>query len=625
LRERLRETKLSIAVAGVFASALSVNLLFALAGISTHLGLLYNLSYELKPIDLVIFSKELDPFIWLASTLVTAFTSTVLLRRSARRQRVCWAVFILAGLAQILTFFGNEPQVSFALSLVFGTAFLFLAGVGKIGQLQAKVAWMGYVSFLGLIVVIEFLSLISRVLSVFPNMPVPAALVHSADIELQLSGFLFDFSPILLAVVIFMWIPIVPFIIRIRHDIANLASTAESSPIPNSRTQRYASFAMLGLAFVTAVFIPLSPYLTRTLPQGVDIRFYYGLLASTNNLGTVVNAIGVQSHGPYLLLLFLLRTLTGWTDWQVVVIAPCVLAVFFTGVTFLAVNQMTGNLLISGAASLTAATWLHTTIGLFAGIYANWLAMSFLMLFLYFLKKTLTTLSPVSLASTILSSYGVALAHAWTWGILTASAFVGLIITLGRLTDQQQGKTKKRKECVIYGTVLVASTLPVAALAVVLQGLNSGLQSGMSIVSGMNATSLGILWSTLRFTVTHYVGGLLSYPLPLVLSALGVIHLARSNSQTARMLVPWLVVTSIGTVLLGSWYQWRLFYVVPFELFAIFGVSAILVTVDWMARRTGVTEALHNHVVLVKCLLIALIALDSINYALIGASILPLA
>ena len=625
MRERLRETKLVIALMGVFSSALSVNLLFSLAGISTHLALHYSLGYEVRPINLAIFSKELDPLIWLASTLVTAFTSTVLLRRSAGRQRVYWAAFIFAELAQILTFFGNEPQVSFALSLVSGTAFLFLAGIGQIGQFQAKAAWMAYASLLGLIVVIEFLSLASRVLSVFPNMIVPATLVHSADIEIQLSEFLFDFSPILLAVVIFMWIPIVPLIIRIRRDIANLASTAESGPILNSGAQRYVSFAILGLAFVTAVFIPLSPYITRTLPQGVDIRFYYGLLTSTNNLETAINTLGVQSHGPYLLLLFLLRTLTGWTDWQVVIIGPCVLAVFFTGSTFLAVNQMTGNPLISAAASLTAATWLHTTIGLFAGIYANWLAMSFLMLFLYFLKKTLTTFGPVSLAATILSSYGVALAHAWTWGILTASAFVGLMLTFGRLADQQQGKTEKRKECVIYGTVLVASTLPVAALALVLQGLNSGLQSGMSIVSGMNATKLGVLLYALGFTVTHYVGELLSYPLPLVLSALGVIYLARSNPQTARMLVPWLVVTSIATVLVGPWYQWRLFYVVPFELFGIFGVSAILVTVDWVARRTGVTETLHNHVVLVKCLLIALIALDSINYALIGASILPLA
>jgi hypothetical protein len=302
-----------------------------------------------------------------------------------------------------------------------------------------------------------------------------------------------------------------------------------------------------------------------------------------------------------------------------------VLAVFFTGATFLAVNQMTENPLISAAASLTAATWLHTTIGLFAGIYANWLAMSFLMLFLYFLKKSLSTLSPVSLASTILSSYAVALAHAWTWGILTASAFVGFILAFNRLADQQQERTKKRKECVIYGAVLLASTLPVAALALVLQGLNSGLQSGISIVTEMNTTKLGVLLYAIGFTVTHYVGELLSYPLPLVLSALGVIYLARSNPQTARMLVPWLVVTSIATVLLGPWYQWRLFYVVPFELFAIFGMSAILVTVDWVARRTGVTEALHNHVVLVKCLLITLIALDSINYALIGASMLPLA
>jgi hypothetical protein len=621
MRGKLRETRLANAIVVVFSSALSVSLLFSLAGLSSHLGLHYNLGYVVKPVDLVILSKELDPLIWLASTLVTAFTSTALLRQSTRRQRDFWIAFILTDLVQVLTFFASEPLVSFALSLMAGIALLVLAAVGRF---QAKQAWMAFASLLGLIVVIEFLSLISRVLTVFPNVVVPANLVHSADVDLQLSSFLYDFSPILLAVVLFMWVPIIPLVIRSRRGVANLASMPESGRSLNSRAQRYASFAILVLAFVAAVFIPLSPYITKPLPQGVDIRFYYDILASTNSLGAAVSTLGVESHGPYLLLLFLIRSLTGWTDWQVVVIGPCVLAVFFTGATFLAVSQMTGNPLISSAASLTAATWLHTTVGLFAGIYANWLAMSFLILFLYFLKKTLTTPSPVCLASTVLSSYGVALAHAWTWGILTASAFVGFTLTLVAPFAERARRAGGKRERVIYGVFLVASILPVAVLALVLHGLNAGVQSGISIVSGMNASRLGVVLYVLGFTVTHYVGGLFTYPLPVVLSALGVVYLARRNPQTALMLLPWLVVTSIATVLLDSSYQWRLFYVLPFELFAIFGVSAILATFDWVAKRTGETESLHNQIVIVKCLLIALIVLDSINYALIAASMLPL-
>jgi len=393
----------------------------------------------------------------------------------------------------------------------------------------------------------------------------------------------------------------------------------------NSGAQAYASFAILALAFVMAVFIPLAQYVSRPFPQGVDIRFYYGLLASTNNLGAAVSSLAVESHGPYLLLLFLLRSLTGWGDWQVVVVGPCVLAVFFTGATFLAVSQMTGNPLIAALASLAAATWLHTTVGLFAAIYANWLAMSFLVLFLYFLNKALTKFSPVSLASAILSSYGVALAHAWTWGILIASALVGFILALGRPFAQGAGKAEGKRELVSYGVLLAASTLPVAALILLLPGLNAGVQSGIGIVSGMNASRLGEILPVLGYTVKYYVGGLLAYPLPLILTALGVVYLARRNPQAARMLVPWLVVTSIATVLLDSSFQWRLFYVVPFELFAIFGVSAILIGIDWVAKRTGGMESLRNQILLVKCLLITLIALSSMNYALLAASMLPLA
>ena len=617
---KLDEVKLANAIVVVFSSALSVSLLFSLAGLSSYLGLHYNLGYEIKPLGFTVISTELDPLIWLASTLLTTFTAAALMRQSTRSRRLFWIGFLLADLAQVLAFFAGQPLVSFALSLVSGTAFLFLAGVGRF---QAKAAWTAFASLLGLIVVIEFLSFISRMLSVFPNVIVPATLVHSADVEVQLSRFLYDFSPILLAVVIFMWIPIIPLIIRSRRGVANMLSTVEPGRSLNSGAQAYASFAILALAFVMAVFIPLAQYVSRPFPQGVDIRFYYGLLASTNNLGAAVSSLAVESHGPYLLLLFLLRSLTGWGDWQVVVVGPCVLAVFFTGATFLAVSQMTGNPLISALASLAAATWLHTTVGLFAAIYANWLAMSFLVLFLYFLNKALTKFSPVSLASAILSSYGVALAHAWTWGILIASASLGFILSLGRPATQGTKKAGGKSERVIYGAFL-ASTLPVAALILLLPGLNAGVQSGIGIVGGMNASRLGEILPVLSYTVKYYVGGLFAYPLPLILTALGVIYLARRKQETARMLVPWLVVTSVATVLLDSSFQWRLFYVVPFELFAIFGVVALLVTVDWVAKRTCGTEPLPNQILLVKYLLIALIALGSINYALIAASMLPL-
>ncbi len=621
---RLRREVLRKASIIVFSSTLSVSLLFAFAGISKNLGLQYNVGYTVNPIDLTILSKQLDPFIWLASITTTAASSVVLLFQSAKRERTCYTFFFLVNLAQIVMFFVGQPIVYFAVSLVLGILFVGLtlayAETWRI-HTQPAGAWLTCACFLGILATIELLALLSRILSVFPNFRSPPFLAQIAGTQLQLSRFLFTLSPILLLGSILIWIPVLPLITR-RH-----ANHHERPPSEAQQTRKNTILGMaviLGFALFLAIFVPLSPYFTKPDPRGVDIRFYYSLLSSTSTFQYAISDLGTQSHGPILLLLYTIRTVTGWDNWQVVVVAPSFLALFFTASTYLLMRQITGSSLASAIAAVFAASWLHTSIGLFAAIYANWFAISFVMLFLFFLSKTLEEGSKYSLIPAIVMGYATALTHAWTWAILVAAVAVAFALTISR----PRVKSAVRRisgEARINGIIFLAVSLPIIVLSLIIPSLNAAIQSGTNdVVGSMSLTRFNQTLFLIGFTLTRYVGDILAYPVPLVLSPLGTLYLAKTNPKTARMLVPWLIVTSITTLLLDPWFQWRVLYTIPFEIFAAAGVIAALVIVDWLAKKTAVGVNYAGFVPLVKCLVVALVLLDSANYALAAASALPL-
>jgi hypothetical protein len=607
-----------------FSSVLSVSLLFALAGVSKYLGLQYNLGYTVKPIDLTILSKQLDPSIWLASTTIGAVTSVLISFQNTRAERTSYMLFFLADLVEIVMFFVGQSQVSFILSLVLGMVFASLTSAyAKTWRMRTQPAstWLTCACFLGILATIELLALLSRILSVFPNLSNLTFLAQSAYTQLQLSEFLFTFSPILLLATILVWVPVLPMITRRganhyewKHSIAQQPRKCNLRVI----------VPILGFAFLLAIFVPLSPYITKPVPRGVDIRFYYSLLNSTATFQGAVSDLGTQSHGPYLLFLYAIRLLTGWNTWQAVVVAPSFLALFFAASTYLLMHQISGSSVASAVAAVFAASWLHTTIGLFAAIYANWFAMSFVMLFLYFLSKTLEVASTYSRILAIAAGYATALTHVWTWVILVAALGVAFALTISK-PRAKPIQHRISGEALTTGVLFLAISLPIIALSLTLPSLNAAVRSGANdVVGSMSLTRLSQVLFLVGSTLTRYVGDILAYPVPLVLTPLGALYLAKTNAKSARMLVSWLIVTSIITLLLDPWFQWRVLYIIPFEIFAASGVMAALAVVDWLAKKTAVGIDHMSAFLLVKCLIVTLVLLDSANYALTAASTLPL-
>jgi hypothetical protein len=494
-------------------------------------------------------------------------------------------------------------------------------------ETQRKGVFMTFAGFFALIVVIELLAAIWRIATaIFPGLrPTILMMAGTAQTQAQLSGILFNLSPVLMLIALFMWIPLTLLLARRRIESTQRAEPLGDYIAHSFKSSRKTSLALLGLGLGVALFVSLSPYVMQGRLRGVDVLFYYARLSSATSFSAVVQQIPLEPRAVYLILLYLVKQATGWNPFLVIVVGPIFLAALYAVTTYLVTKELTQSWLLAGVAAVLAASWLHTTIGLFAAIYANWLAMSCGLLFLYFLHKTISGKSKTSAVFAVVAGFATALTHVWTWGVLLAASSIGFVITLlaSRKSAMSCGLKRSTKR---YGLVLLGTALPIFLLMLVLPGLKYGFQLGLyQVVGSMKLAGLSHLLFDLTFTLTQYVGALLSYPMAPVLAIIGEICLIRYNPAGSRLLLSWMIVTSVSTVLLDPWYQWRVIYLVPFEVFAAVGISGIFLAVDWLSMRVAIFSDHPRLVFCVKILLIALILLDSMNYAFVSASNLPFA
>jgi hypothetical protein len=377
--------------------------------------------------------------------------------------------------------------------------------------------------------------------------------------------------------------------------------------------------ALLGLAVVLAVFVCLSPYVAVQRPRGVDAGYYYGVVSSIPNLSVAISQLGISYTAVYVLFLYLIRTLTGWDYSLVVIVGPGFLAAFGTLASYLVTKEMTESRLASVVAGLLAATWVHTTVGLFAGIFPNWLSISMMFVFIYLMYKTTTRPGVMSIAVTCLFGFLVALAYPWTWGVMIAATVIGFLLAILGLMIYRRDVSLGR-EVKAYSLVLLFT----AVLFLVFPGLRfAPIYGALNIMNSVNLTRLDLILPTLSVTLTRYVGALFAYPSMSLLTILGGLYMAKLNPRAARILASYMMI-SVSTIMFDSYYQWRVLYEIPFEILAATGVLGMIAAINWASRRVGI-ESDHSRLVLaLELLLIALIILDSVNYALVSDIILPI-
>src|SRR6266704_7164030 len=286
--------------------------------------------------------------------------------------------------------------------------------------------WAATGTVLGLI---AFEVVVLAILAFFPYLSDPGLAAFNADIYALLVRFATREarrrSPRFDSLIRFLSEPFEKLLSVIKN--ASLSESARSFEILSR------SKLMLAISFfisILLVFIPYRPDLnpTRNL-VGVDSPTYVGWLDQMLALpfpGALRYSFvtGLDGSRPLLLVLLYLVGSAGVSPSQIIEYLPMVLAPVLTLSVYIFARYGQGNLGFAALAGLFTPVSFYTTVGLWGGYYANWLALIMVYLFMTCLLIFSRSPSAVKYCAMYILSVAMFLIHPYTWVMIVLVSLV---------------------------------------------------------------------------------------------------------------------------------------------------------------------------------------------------------
>lgn len=556
-------------------------------GISLAVGLLVLLNqlqipyylYYPRTTQTVLVSDSYDLYIFLLSSACVPFTLGFSTETSVATKigvGAVWAVSL------VLTMIGQSPGI-----VILYVTVICAAGLSILrDDLRRSVISETVASSLTIFVLIEFSCLFYWcVASLNPQGRVG---VLSEQLESNLT---FSLYPVVIPVfllLLFSWLW-VPFFARFARLRTGLLVRYLPSPKWDLRT-----IASLDLIGIVAIIIFFYPYLAgQSWVVGVDSHLRY--LDPLNSLSglSLSQAIGTSyTHGVYVAFLYLTETATGLTAFSLVKYAPLLLAFASAAAAYFAVLRAGWGVEEAVLTSICMLLWFPTTLGIYAGIQANWVAIVFWMMFLsiYFTKRDWNILTYAVLG---LFSLVILLVHPWTWGVFISTLVLTMIILR---------KTAWKQHCIrgVFAAVIIA--LPIGLVAYeLLPGLGSDFMNTVQVYSLTAINPLSI--STFGDALAELFSNWASYlsPILLLFSLIGASALFRRQGIAANYLLAWIVTWCVGSFLvaplgynsvnatISETGLWRMLYVSPLPFLLALGFKKCI-----QASRVGYSNDVQH-------------------------------
>ena len=643
----------SASVAGhVLLAAYALNLFFGFVSLCNSLKIVYYFASWERIVNLTFFSQAVDQSVWLLSlSAIIFFLILLTLHRRDRLPRsiiLIQSIYLLALASQLL------GQENIALTIAILTSIATLIGVlacaERLFEIPRRTALVLFLTYLLLpLIAIEIGSAIALIMNPFhPAEPIrsdlawllpPVETNSWIHLETEISNIAYPATPYLMLLSLYSW-ALMPMAKKLRERIAKSKTLRRTGLKCNSSievesptfTRRYAegglhrirlarikSFLIVGCAIMVGGFLVLSPYISQSRFVGVDTHTYNTLLSKMTDPEDARKIIlEDEVAGPkamYFLLLYLIKTLTGLSAMAVVKVAVVVPSSLLAISAYLLVRYGSRNDSLATLSSLLAVLSFNTTVSMFAGIYANWLALSFMMLSFALLIKASTQNSRKILIASIVTSSLVLLTH-----VLSSIVFMAVLCfysATSLLALHFWKKAETRRDFLFSLSILLANgvfTLFLLGLSN-LFSINLSAKLAVWYVSHspiLGADSLSRFSQHLTLTLTEYVAGFLANPLIYFLAIVGALRGSYRRSFE-RLLHSWLMPTSIVIPLITSLDQWRILYSMPFQILAALGIFQL-------TKRAGLllpNEASRERETISKLFkgsLLCLIILSLFNY-----------
>jgi hypothetical protein len=378
------------------------------------------------------------------------------------------------------------------------------------------------------------------------------------------------FSPILMVLIIFC-LPLKMIINAFSERIlktkySNNNNTAVSFAGVVRRRNKILYLLLFILLSMILVLIPHQPAINKDDQKiGVDTTYYVnwlGNLTSTNNTQDFLRqAFVVQSDGDRplaLMFFFTLVKVIHVDSFHTMEYIPIILGPLLILVVYFLTRELTSSDVTSILAAFLTAISFHILVGIYAGLYANWLALiigyASSTFFIRFLRES-QKISYIlfSALMTIL-----VLTHIYTWSILAIVFTVFLAVML--ITKYYQ-----RRNIILLLLVIVLSVgIDVSRTA--LTGSAGGVIKDLEIAdTGAGIELFSQRWTTLTETIHIYLGGQFSN---FIILGLCLYWLFLSDlNKTSNIFIAIFLSIGILPLFFGNWALLnRVFYDIPFQI-----------------------------------------------------------
>jgi len=580
---------------GLLLCPISLMLILDLFQVANALNLTYYPMVHRLTAETQLSILVIDPFADRCLTLISGLLSLVMLlpRRksipsnSLSRYPIS-AVFLVVSLATL-----GDLRLFALASVLAATALL------DIVRLSDDVAPLLQTT-LAIVVAIEGIALSYWVLSpLLGDSTITRVGSTVASIEAGFFYFLSTFSPLVLLLLAFSWLiaPVTGLARRIRGlslgrsglkitvSTRVLPSTSSSGNPPRGRSNRVI-IPMLCIAMLVSAVVAAYPSLPavnpRGIPTGTDVPHYTQelqallLLDPANAVWRAFTVSEGGSRPAFMLLLYLLGTLSGLIASQIVVLLPILLGPLLVVSVFLMAR--------AGGAGDTAL-WLAvvlaalspTVLGsMYGGLYANWFALAVSFLSFGFLMRATAGegLSWKYLALSTGAMGVVVLSHPWTWDWMVACLVVYLVgLRFSHSVSSQNPDWRKEATAVAF---VIAGSWFIDFLRSALLGTRGGISLGYSVVGQWSGVvNLFMLQPNLSYALTILLGGTLSNCPIMMLSLLGAHRALSDRDRLGLFLVAFLVMASVWIPITNSSGQHRIMMILPLFALAAIGSDSV--------------------------------------------------
>jgi hypothetical protein len=569
-------------------------------------------SIELSP---SVLGPTTDWLVWSASLLLSISPSILML---ARRRAKPDAVVVLTSLIfPLLSLMTTSFSYFVGATLLVGSGFLAAYAlvsrseqlVGTARGYAIRLVWAETFAFLAVMAAGGVVSVLHWRTDTF------SALISGSPMDTSLKMLSVDLEAFYLARPLLPWIfialavaaiaalfkepiqlitgPISTWFTGEKHRTGDSASPNSGSwPLSNMVPPKSFPYLILAGSIVLGVAIAVYPYTVANLGAvlGGDSPFYLGTLLSMNKLADALPLLKTD-RGFFLLLLFLMKILTGLSAVWVVRLMPALLSGLLAVSSFALVREGTGRLWAAAFVALLSVVSAQTALGMAAGIITNWFALSLANFTFALIVRSIRLHSTAAAVESLAVSLVLLVSYALLWVVLIATL---VLVFFASVIPFRVGESREWKyeagvlSGVLFGNILIPVAFLFLAATPLLGFRPQGLDPSHWLVFGWSYLTQATPW-VLRSAPATLQGAFdfaedLTLPF---LALLSIVAFLADASQTrifrriisATILVPFAITVMTPGLQMAAItppLAWRGLYIMPMYLTGALGAENVI-------------------------------------------------